>query len=349
MTIETVEVRPIELALTEPFEIALGEQTAASNLLVTVELDDGTVGYGEGAPIPPITGDTQASAIATVEAATSLLIGEPVADYRRLVEAVRSTLAGSPSALLAVEMALLDAYCRAHELPLSALFGGDPRPVWSDLTIPIVDPEVATERTETAVCRGFEAFKVKTGAELDADIDRVAAVREAAPRARIKVDANQGWTVAEAVRFAERCSSMGLDLELLEQPVRADDLRGLASVTERTSVPVAADESCFSPTDAIVIARRQAADVLNIKLGKSGLLGAQAITAIAQAANLEVMVGCMLESSLSIHAAAHVVAGSDAFTYVDLDANQLLADDLVDGAAGPLLEPAGPGHGIVPN
>jgi L-alanine-DL-glutamate epimerase-like enolase superfamily enzyme len=137
-------------------------------------------------------------------------------------------------------------------------------------------------------------------------------------------------------------------LDLVEQPVPADDLAGLARVRERVDVPVAADESVFTPADAVAVVRREAADVVNVKLGKSGPLGAAAIVSVAEAANLDLMVGCMLESALGIHASAHVVSGTGAFDYVDLDGNLLLAEDVADVPYGPTIEIDGPGHGVDP-
>ncbi len=347
-TIIDITVQSLDLPLEEPFEIALGTQTAAANLLVRIETEDGTVGYGEGSPIPPVTGETQASALAVAREARELVVGQSLTNYRSIIDTVRSTFPGAVSAQLALETALLDAYCRTIDRPLSSLFGGDTSPVSTDLTIPIVDPSEARARAESAVDQGFDHLKIKTGSDVDADIERVAAVRDGAPSAGIKVDANQGWTVSEAVRFAHECTATGVDLDLLEQPVRADDLAGLARVTSSVAVPVAADETVFSPTDAIDVVRAEAADVINVKLGKSGLLGGHDIITIAEAANLEVMIGCMLESAIGIHAAAHLVAGTEAFGYIDLDGNQLLARDVADESSGPLIEPTGPGHGIDP-
>lgn len=349
MRIDAVRVAPLDLPLAEPFEISLGEQTAAENVAVAVETADGTVGYGEGSPIAPVTGETQKSAVATARASAELLVGEDLADYRSRAREVRETFPGAVSATLAVETALLDAYCRSREIPLSSLFGGDPSHVETDLTIPIVDPGDAEEKARRAVDRGFTHLKVKTGSDVTTDVERVAAVRDSAPDAEIKVDANQGWTPAETSRFADSCSDRGIELALIEQPVRADDVAGLARTRTAVSVPIAADETVFTPADAIRVVREEAADVINLKLGKSGLLGARDIVAIAEGANLDLMIGCMLESAIGIHAAAHLVAGTDAFSYIDLDGNLLLEKDVIDSAYGPTIEPSGPGHGISPN
>lgn len=346
--IVAVDVETLDLAMSEPFEIALGTQERARNVLVRVEIEDGTVGWGEGAPIPPVTGETQDTALASARAAAELLQGESVTDYRRLVDTVRSTMPTMASASFAVETALLDAYCRGRGLPLAELFGGPPKPVTTDLTIPIVPAEAAREAATRAVEGGFEQLKVKTGGPIIDDVERVTAVADAAPEAEIKVDANQGWTVAESVEFARAVRNRGVDLALIEQPVRADDVTGLARVRDAVSVPIAADETVFTPADALAVVRADAADVINVKLGKSGPLAAEAIVSIAKAANLELMVGCMLESALGIHTSAHLVAGSGAFSYVDLDGNLLLAEDVADVEYGPVVEIDGPGHGITP-
>ena len=348
--IADVRVEPLDLELEAPFEIALGTQYEAKNVLVRVETEGGTVGYGEGSPLPPVTGETQAAAVETAREAAELLDGRDVGEYRELARELRAAFPGMASALFAVETALLDAYCRERELALSELFGGPPEPVETDLTIPIVDSGEARERASAAAGEGFAHLKVKTGdAVLDA-VERVAAVREGAPDAALKVDANQGWTPKETERFVREVRERGVELELVEQPVPADDLAGLARVRDSVSVPVAADEAVFTPADALAVVRADAADVLNVKLGKSGPLAAADIAAIAEAANLELMVGCMLESAIGIRTSAHVVAGLGSFDYVDLDGNRLLAEDVTgEVASGPRIELDGPGHGVVPD
>lgn len=347
-TITDVAVEPLDIPLKDPFEIALGTRTMARNIRVTVETESGAVGYGEGSPIPPVTGETRDAALDVARRAVDLLEGELVGEYRQLTNQIRSTFPGMVSALFAVETALLDAYCRDKGLALAELFGGPPRPVETDITIPIVSPESAAEDATEAVNAGFRHLKVKAGSDGDADLERVLAVAESAPDATLKVDANQGWTVTEAIQFERKVREHGVTLDLLEQPVRADDLPGMARVREAVSVPLAADESVFTPADALAVVRTEAADVLNIKLGKSGLLAADDIVGIAEAANLELMVGCMLESAVGIHASAHFVAGSGAFSYVDLDGNLLLDEHVTEVNYSPSIDIDGPGQGISP-
>ncbi len=344
-----VTVSPLDVPLRDPFEISLGVQTAATNVLVTVETTDGTVGFGEGSPIGPVTGETQAAAIATGNAATELLVGESVLSYRQLIADVRSAFPGNPSVLFAVETAVIDAYCRLREIPLSELFGGPPTTVETDLTIGITDPADAAAQASRAVENGFTHLKLKTGTTVDEDVQRVTAVAREVPTATLKVDANQAWTPKQTVRFGNRVAEADVQLALIEQPVPAADVRGLATVTDRLSVPIAADESVFDPADALRVVSMEAADILNLKLGKSGLLAAAEIVALAETAELELMIGCMLETAIGVHTAAHLVAGTGAFQYVDLDANRLLAADVAATNAGPTHDPTGPGHGITPD
>ncbi len=343
-----LSVRELDLALEEPFEISLGTQHSASNLLVTVETENGVTGYGEGSPIAPVTGETQSAAVATARASGEVVEGRPVGDYRELVRDVRETFPGMASALFAVETAILDAYCRETEIPLSALFGGQPAPVETDLTIPIVPAATAAERADAATERGYDHLKIKTGGEVSTDVARVEAIAEAALDAALKVDANQGWTPKETAQFADAVASKGIELELIEQPVPASDIAGLAQARDRVDVPIAADEAVFTPADAVRIVRESAADVINVKLGKSGPLAVADIAPIAEGADLELMVGCMLESAVGIHTSAHVVAGIGSFDYIDLDGNRLLASDFVD-ADGPIHDISGPGHGVTPS
>lgn len=348
MIVKSIEVYALDLPLVDDFEISLGTKEMAANVLVRLETGSGTVGWGEAAPLEPITGETQASALATTREGAGLLEDRDLRDLRGLSRELHAALPDSNSAQFALETALYDAYCRERGITLAECFGGTPEPVTTDITVSLVDSQAAVVETKTALERGFNSIKVKVGSDFESDIKRVAAVRDVASDIELKVDANQGWTPSEAVRFVDRAEANDFDLALVEQPVHRDDLAGLKRVTDATSVPVAADEAVFTPEDAIRIVRERAADVINIKAAKSGLTDSVAIAEIARAANLEVMIGCMLESALGLHASAHLVAGVGGFSYIDLDGNQSLIDDVTDMPQNPTLDITGPGHGIIP-
>ena len=346
--IDTVTAEPVDLLLDSPFEISLGEHTVAENVLVTVETESGVRGYGEASPNQAVTGETQETVLAAVDSVGGLLAGRPVADYRALVSELRRSVGGAPTGLAAVETALVDCYCRTREIPLAELFGGSPSPVRTGLTVPLVSPTVAGERAAVAADRGFETLKIKAGGPVAEDVARVSAVRDAAPGVSLLVDPNQGWTPARTQRFITKLDQAGIEIALLEQPVSKTDLRGLATVRSEVSVPVAADEAVFTAVDALEAVRQDAVDVINLKVAKSGLLGALDIAAVARAANVELMIGCMLESAVGTHASAHLAAGLGTFEYVDLDSTALLADNVAEPGPGPVHSPEGPGHGIIP-
>ena len=343
--ITDVSVDSFDHPLEDPFEISLGVQTEATNVLATVRTENGTFGYGEAAPIPPVTGETQESTMTIAREMGNLIKDVPVANFRQISSDLTEAFPSAPSAQLAVEMAVVDARCRDLGIPMAELFGGTAEPVETDVTVPIVDADEAKERAAAAVMDGYNHLKVKTGSDLEEDIDRVLSVAEGAPGANLKIDANQGWTVSETIRFDREMREHGVALDLIEQPVQHDDIQGLTKASRRVPTPIAADESLFTPADAVRLIRENAVDVMNLKLGKSGVVDALAIIDIAEAANIELMIGCMLESAVAIHTAAHVVAGTDAFSYIDLDGNRLLESSLVE-SEGPMIEISGPGHGV---
>ena len=347
-TIESIAVTELSTSLSAPFVISLGEQHELANVVVAVELADGTQGFGEAAPVPHITGETQGTALAACRAARELLVGEPIADYRGHVAALGELLAAQHTARAGLEIALFDARCRSLDCSLAAFVGGRDQPVRTDITVSIVDPETARDKAIDAVGAGFTDLKVKVGESIEDGAARVAAVADAAPDAAISVDANQGYSPKEALSLVDRLDERGVAIDLLEQPVPGTDLAGLKRVRDAVGMPVAADESVYSPDDARRVAERGAADVINVKLMKSGILGALDIASIARASDVDLMIGCMLESSIAIHAAAHLVAGVGAFEHVDLDGNFSLETDFGERAEGPEIPISGPGHGVIP-
>ncbi len=242
--------------------------------------------------------------------------GAPLADYRELVGEVRAAMPGAVSALFAVETALLDAYCRDRGIPLSELFGGAPTPVTTDITVPIVTPDAAPSEPR-APQRGLRRHQVKTGGAIDDDVARTVAVADAAPDARS--GGRESGLDAEGHRaFVDEVTAAGVDLALVEQPTP----RTISAVSRGPATDSRSPSPRtrpFTPADATAVVRDGAADVINVKLGKSGLLGAAAIAAIAEAASLDCMLGCMLEGATGIATSAHLAAGLGAFDYVDLD------------------------------
>ena len=185
------------------------------------------------------------------------------------------------------------------------------------------------------IARGYDCLKVKVGKEPEKDIARLSAIRGAVPKETCsRIDANQGWTPKEAVRILNGMQEKGLDLELVEQPVKAHDFEGLKYVTERSYVPVLADESVFSPADALRIMQTGAADFVNIKLMKcGGITNALRIAAAAEVYGVQCMIGCMLEAKVSVNAAVELACAKKIITKIDLDGPVLCSEDHILGGA----------------
>jgi L-alanine-DL-glutamate epimerase-like enolase superfamily enzyme len=346
-----LEAEPLDIPLIEPFAIATGRVTSARNVLVRVTLADGTVGLGEAAPFPPSGGETQETALAAVRGMAPLVEGYDAAGWRPLAKRLLASFEHQETARAGVEMAVLDALTRVWNTPLFQFCGGVESRVVSDITIPIEGPAHMAELAERYASDGATTLKLKVGTDLDDDIDRVLAVAEAAPDCDLILDGNQGYQPIDAVDLIASLADEEVYPILFEQPVHRHDLEGLRFVTERVGAPVAADESVHTAADALRVARMGAANVVNIKLMKSGLVEAMEIAAVCRAAHLDLMIGAMIESRLAIAAAAHLVAGMGGFRYVDLDTPMLLASDPFSGGYAQdgfiyTLDPSQPGHGV---
>lgn len=344
--IDAVSVEAVTYPLAASFPIASGSQESAAVLRVTLRDSAGHVGVGEAAPVPHIVGHDREAAQAAALRLAPLVEGADPTAIRQLHRQLWGAPAANVSAIHAIEVALIDLCCRGMSVPMATYLGGPPRAVRTDMTVPMVDPHAAAARAASAVAAGFAQLKVKTGGGLADDIARVRAVADVAPAAELTVDANQGWTTDEAVAFADAMGDAAIDIKLLEQPLPAGALDELAELRAAIALPVAVDEAVFTPADAHAVIAAGAADIIVLKLAKAGVIGALDIAAIARGAGLDLMMGCMLESAVGIHASAHLVAGLGGFIHVDLDGNQLLTDDVVDADPGPTICPVGPGHGI---
>jgi L-alanine-DL-glutamate epimerase-like enolase superfamily enzyme len=316
----------VSLPLSDAFTIARGTTETAENVLVRVRDDERRVGLGNAAPSGYYgeTADTVAAVLPDL-----LDVVETVDDphaHERIDRRMRERIGGNTAARAAVSVALADLAGKRLDAPLYRLWGLDPAATpRTSFTVSIGDPGEMGERAASLVDRGFDVLKVKLGGENGRDGERVAAVREAAPDARIRVDANAAWTPKEAVAMSETLADH--DVEFLEQPVAATDVEGLRFVRERGAVPVAADESVVTASDVPRVA--DAVDIVVAKVMKCGSLReTRRVADVAHAHDCEAMLGCMVESNASIAAAWHC---APLFEYADLDGSLLLADDPVDG------------------
>ena len=326
-TIRSVTVEPLNIPLLEPFTIATGSISRAENVLITITLEDGNVGYGESAPFPPSTGESQETALAAARGCAALIEGKDAAHWRTLSKLIRSVYYSQATACTGIEMALLDALTRSYGIPLYVFFGGASTAVETDMSIPMVTPEHGYELAKAIVARGITTIKIKVGGDIREDVARVEAIREAAPGIGLMLDANQGYTASEALLCLEALDDRDIRPLLMEQPVHKDDYEGLRYVTLHTTVPIAADESASNAAAVARLLTMGAVNIVNIKLMKAGILEALDIAALCRVTHMGLMIGAMIETRLAIAAAAHLVAGLGGFRFIDLDTPMLLAED----------------------
>lgn len=335
MKITDIRFGKLRVPLKTPFKTALRSVDAVEDIVVMVNTDTGHVGYGEAPATAVITGDTHGSIIDAIRHYIApRVIGADVADLNRITHLIQGSMEKNTSAKAAVEIAVHDLWGQLYGAPLYRLLGGGDPVITTDITISVdyIDKMVADSLS--AIERGFESLKIKVGKDIGVDIERVKAIYAAVEgRALLRLDANQGWTAKQAVYALQTLEDAGVRLELVEQPVKAADLDGMKYVTERVHTPVMADESVFGPTEVVELIRMRAADIINIKLMKTGgISNAIRIADIAGMYQVECMIGCMLEASISVAAAVHVaVAKAHSITKVDLDGPSLCAFNPIDG------------------
>ena len=328
-------------------------------LIVTVETDEGYVGVGESVTDIGFFGEPieQVRSLIDLHLGPRLKGADPF-DREKLLHSI--DFRGNSCAKAGIDLALHDLIGKVLNVPVCTLLGGRVRTrVPVSVEIAGGPPEGMAEFCVASMKRGIRAFKAKIGGIPEDDVERVAAMRAAVgPGISIRADANQGYSVKEAIRFCHLAESRGLGIDLLEQPVAAWDLEGMAHVRASVDTLIEADEAAYSVHDVMNIIRRNAADVINIKIGKAGgLYAAKKIAALAEAAGLKLVLGTAWglgpEVAAKLHLAASTVGVTDAveFTEIWLHDNPLASPGkealgLPLDTDGCLAVPDGPGLGI---
>ena len=339
MKITAIQTTEIRIPLRTPFKTALRTVDSVHDVLVRVQTDTGEAGYGEAPPTAVITGDTIGSIRNAIEEFIApALVGMDVEDLDCVMTRLDRCILKNTSAKAAVDMAIYDLYAKSCGKPLYRVLGGAKKEIETDLTISVNPiPQMVADAHE-AVNRGFNILKIKVGKEGLKDVARLRAIREAVgPGVVIRVDANQGWTREEAVSTITAMEEAGLNIELVEQPVSYHDFKGMQYVTSHVETPILADESVFSYEDAIRLMEEKGADLINIKLMKTG--GIHEAVRICDAADqfgVKFMIGCMLESKVSVSAGVHLAAARSCVTMADLDGPSLCRLDPYEG--GPVYK-----------
>ncbi|MCK1997776.1 dipeptide epimerase [Psychrobacillus psychrodurans] len=335
MYIKSIETFDVAIPLTKPFKTALRTVTTAYSVYVTIVTSDGLVGYGEAPPTHVITGESMDSIrYAINEVIAPQLIGLNILQSEQVFQKLNTALVRNTSAKAAVDMAIHDILARYAGLPLYQFLGGYRDTIETDFTVSVNDPAEMADDAEQYIKDGFKVLKVKVGiGDIKDDIERIHAIRKRVGMTpKLRLDANQGWNAKEAVKAISLMEDAGLSIEFVEQPVPAWDLEGLKYVTDHTYTPIMADESVFSVQDAKQVLKIRAADLINIKLMKSGgIYHGKKINALAEANGVGCMVGSMIETKLGITAAAHFAASQPNIRYFDFDAPLMLDNDLIVG------------------
>jgi L-alanine-DL-glutamate epimerase-like enolase superfamily enzyme len=362
LRILSVTTEPLEVPLIDPFVIATARVDATTSVRVSVELsgNGGRVGgLGEAACLQPFTHEGPADVHAALRGIAPALLGRSLVapTIEGFAALVGGALDGAPVARAGLQVALLDAVARAERRHLVSLLDPSvplPRRLVSDVTLPILPIERLVTLAVEWRARGFRTFKVKVGHDLDEDRAALLAVAGRVPEARFRLDANGGFTAAQALALLRACLAAGLHVECFEQPCPRDDLDGLEAVQAAVpGVPVIADESLRGADDLdLILARRGRIGGINLKIVKvGGVLEALTLGRRARAAGLQVMVGGMVETRLGMSAAACLAACFDE-VLTDLDTAWLLTRDPFIGgyeADGEVYEVGrGTGHGVSP-
>lgn len=331
MKITEVKVKKVEIPLKEPFTISIGTTTALRSAYVEIETDEGISGYGEGAPFIIVNGDNLEGTIESIKLLGNAIIGTDPMDIEKIYSIMDEAISHNPTAKAAIDMAIYDLIGKITNQPLYKVLGGYGDYFKTDMTLGINEPAKMAEQAKDTVNKGFKTLKIKVGTDPKVDVERIKRIREAAGKdVYIRIDANQAWNPKEAISIIEEMSKY--DIELIEQPVPAYDLKGLKEVTKNSPIPIMADESVFDSRDALELVSMEAVDLINIKLMKcGGIREALKINAIAEAAGIECMIGCMMETNVSITAAAHLATAVKNITKADLDSTLFLPSLPVEG------------------
>ncbi len=353
LKITAIRIFKMDIPRKDVFTIATMALEKAENVLIGIETNEGLTGWGEASPFHALVGETQRIDLAVAQDLRELFLGKNPLEIGQRIREMDAFLPHNPTIKSAFDMALYDIAAQVAGMPLYQFLGGSRRDLETDFTISIGKVEEAGEKAQQVVEQGFRIIKIKVGISDEEDYQRVQSIRQTVGDAlRIRVDANQGWDRMQALANLRRLAEF--DVEFCEQPCRVNDKFGLKYVAEHSPIPVMADESVFSPTDALELVVGDVVPYFNIKLSKSGgIYRALQIAHIAEAGGRKCMVGCMSESRLGLTATAHLGAASPVFQFFDLDSFFEHAEDPIIGGVqvkdGYIVLPATPGLGAYPD
>ncbi len=333
MKIVDIRTQIIKAPLKKPFKTALRRVDSLEDLVVTIYTESGLVGYGEGASTAVITGDTISSMVGAIEYIKPMLIDRTIEDFNSLLYIIEHSMVHNSTTKSMLEIALYDLKAQSLKLPLYRYLGGSKTSFRTDITISINSIDKMLQESQEAIDLGYDILKIKVGNSISEDFEIIKSIAQTFPDITLRVDANQAWSPKESLYILKKLERLNIYPELIEQPVKANDFRGMKYIRDRSIIPILADESIFSPKQAIEILELEVCDYINIKLAKcGGISNGLKIADIAELYGVKCMIGCMLEGAISVGASVHLAsARENTITMLDLDGVNLLAKNPILG------------------
>ncbi len=326
MQISKAEVTPVELKLREPVRMAgLPAINQITAIFVRLETRNGQNAWGCTIANPDLTGEKPEDVIRACQVCADLTPDLHPTNIEFSLTELASRTSASPSAMCAFDLAFHDLLSLAADMPLYRILGGYRNRIQTSVTIPIAPVNENVKQACERAHQGFRMLKIKGGLDAEEDVQRVQAIHRALPHHILRLDADGGYSVQQALDVARALEKV---LEMLEQPTPAYDLAGLCRVKEMSPIPVLADQSLRGPESALKLVSNRIVDGLSIKLVTSGgLRNARQIDAIARAAKMTTMISCFIEPALLISAGLSLALSSPNVAYGDLDGFLDLTND----------------------
>lgn len=329
--IKMITVTPIKLPLINPFVVTYASYTDMPSVIVKLEMSDGTIGYGEAVPDQHVTGETwQGVYDHLVNYLGPAIIGESPFNIERIHEKMDTVIIGNSTAKAAIDIACYDLMGKLMGQPVYRLLGGK---YHLYLEVPFVlgidSPEVMAIEAAKAVSKGYKQLKVKVGTDPKTDIERIRMIRQSVGGSiSIRADANQGWKKSSVALSVLR-EVENMELSWIEQPVLADDIQGLSEVRQKSTIPVMADEALHGIKEMRHLIKKEATDLINIKLMKSGgIYPSLKLVAQAEMAGMDCIIGSMIESSIATAAGAHLAIAKKQIVGNELGAPLIFSKDI---------------------
>jgi L-alanine-DL-glutamate epimerase-like enolase superfamily enzyme len=332
MKIKNIEVFSKNLALTKPYTIAYKTISDVENIFLLILLENGMVGIGAANPDMQVIGESPADVLKNCKSDfCQSFIGRDIKYFRVMIHEIETAFPDKPGTLVAWDIALHDAFGKYMGIRIVDFYGCFFDSIPTSVTIGIMDVESTLREVEEYIKLGFKVLKVKTGHDVNTDIERLSKINENHNNIILRVDANQGYSLKDLQKFI--LATANLNLELIEQPIKVGKESDLSKINEQNRKMLVADESLKNSYSAIKFAAfPQPFGIYNIKLMKcGGLLAAFDIATIARSAGINLFWGCNDESIVSISAALHAAFACPNTKYLDLDGSFDLAEDIVNG------------------